>query len=185
MQKTEAVRVETHMVRRTARDVGQLAILPQRRIKLIALRLGTMILPIRRERVAKCTLFLRSPQLLLQVLASVQSIQQGLCLVAPVDAAVLLAGAADAADAVQRSLLVDEPRQDQVDGLEPHGDGGKDLTLGLVEEDALAEAILLTKVGIEVDLGFRDDLKIGLDDDSCAWGNGEILVRSAMGENGG
>lgn len=130
-------RIQTHMMRRTSRDIRQLAILPERSIKLVALRLGAVILPIRRERVTERSLPL-GPQLLLQAFAPVQLAQQRLSLVAPIDAAMLLAGAADAADAVQRSLLVDEPRQDQVNGLEPHGDGGEDLALGVVDKDALA-----------------------------------------------
>lgn len=75
-------------------------------------------------------------------------------MVAPVDAAVLLTGAADAADAVQWRLLVDESRKDQVDGFEPHGNRSEDLAFGFIHQDALAEVILLTKVGVEVDFGF-------------------------------
>lgn len=152
------------MMRRAPRDLGQPLLAPQRGIKLIALPLRRVVLPVGRVRVAE-----GPGQELLEPLAAVarHAAQQPLGVVGPVHAAVLLAGAADAADAMQRGLLVLQAREDEVDSLEPHGHGGEHLALGLVDEHALGQAILGAKVRVEVDLGLGDDAQVRLDHDGC------------------
>jgi hypothetical protein len=80
----------------------------------------------------------------------------------------LLAGAADAPDPVQGRVLLLEPLQDQVDGLEPQGHGSKDLTLLFIGQNTLLDAVLGAEVLVEVDFGVGDDLEVGLDDDGWA-----------------
>lgn len=144
----------------------------QRSIKLVTLLLRRMILPIWRKRVA-----VRSRQKLLQalvaVLAPVHLAQESRGLLAPVDAAMLLASTTDAAHTVQRRLLFDEPREHQVDGLQPHGHGRKDLALGFVGQDALGKAILGAKVGVKVDLCFANDVEVGLNHNGCVGRDGQ------------
>lgn len=141
------------MVRRTPRDLGQPHVVSQRSIKLIALPLGAVVLPVGPVGVAQ-----RALELLLEPALgrlARHGAEQRLGVAAPKDAPVLLAGPAHAADAVQgRLVVVDEAREHQVKRLEPHGHGGKDLALGLVDEHALGEAILAAKVCVKVDLGF-------------------------------
>lgn len=84
---------------------------------------------------------------------------------APVDATVLLAGAADALDAVQGCVLLLETLEDKVEGLEPEGYGGKDLAFLFIDEDALFDLVFGAKVLVEVDFGGGDDGEVGLDDD--------------------
>lgn len=131
-------------------------------IKLVALRLRAVILPIRRVGERKRLLQLLDERLI----GLRQAAQQRLGLLGPVGAAVLLARAADALDAVH-GRLCREAAQDEVDGLEEHGDGRVDLALGLVGQNALAQAILLAKVGVKVDLGLGDDGQVGLYDNCC------------------
>lgn len=95
-----------------------------------------------------------------------QALHEVLGLGAPVSAAVLLTRAAEALDAVHRGHLL-EAGKDEIDGLEKEGDGGDDLILGVVHEDSVAEAILFTKVGVEADLDFGDNLEVALDNDGC------------------
>lgn len=154
-------------MRRTPRDIRQLRIITQRSVELVALRLGAVVLPVGRERVAQ-----RARQKLLERLVTAGTApphagQQLLGVVVPVDAAVLLAGAADAPDAVQLGTAVPQPGEDQVDGLEPHGHGREDLALVVVDEDALVQAILLAKVCVEVDFCLRQDVQVRLDHDGC------------------
>lgn len=156
------------MMRRTPRNLSQPVLSPQHPIKLITLRLGAMILPIGPKRVAQ-----RAVQLLLQpalaLVAAVQLREQRAGPLAPEDAPVLLARAADGADAVQEGrragLGGDEPREDQVERLEPHGHGREDLAFGWVGEHALGEPILGAEVAVEVDFGFGEDGEVGLDYD--------------------
>lgn len=150
------------MVRRAPRDLGQPLLAPQRGVELVTLPLRRVVLPVGRKGVAQGAV-----QLLLEPLAALaaQAGQQLLGVLAPVDAAVLLARAADAAHALQRGLLGLEAREDEVDGLEPHGHGREHLALGLVDLHALGQAILGAKVGVEVDLGLGEDAEVGLDHD--------------------
>lgn len=153
------------MVRRTPRDIRQSRVIAQRSVKLVALGLRAVVLPVGRERVAQ-----RARQELLErpvAGAAPHAAQQLLGVVVPVDAAVLLAGAADAPDAVQLGAAVSQPGEDQVDGLEPHGHGREDLALVVVYEDALVQAILLAEVCVEVDLCLGEDVQVRLDHDGC------------------
>ena len=86
---------------------------------------------------------------------------------APVDATVLLAGAADAPDPVQGRVLLFQPLQDQVEGLKPHGYGGKHLAFIFVDEHALLDLVLGGEVLVEVDFGVCDNVEVGLDNDCC------------------
>jgi hypothetical protein len=158
---------ETYMMRRTPRDVRQLRVITQRSIKVVTLRLRAVVLPVGCVGVAQ-----RASQEVLEgaaaaAAAAAGAAQQLLGVVVPVDAPVLLAGAADAPDAVQGRPVVPEAGEDQVDGLEPHGDGGKDLALVVVDEDALGQAILLAKVCIKVYLCLGEHLQVRLDDNGC------------------
>lgn len=152
------------MMRRTSRDIRQFRIVTQSGVELVALRLSAVVLPVGREGVAQ-----RAGQEVLEGAAGapVHTAQQLLGVVVPVDAAMLLAGAADGPDAVQRGAVGLESAHDQVDGLEPHGHGGKDLALVVVDEDALFQAILLAEVCVEVDLCLGEDVQVRLDYDGC------------------
>lgn len=124
-----------------------------------------MVLPVRGVGVAQ-----RAGQEVLEGAAAAgaaHGAQQLLGVVVPVHAPVLLAGAADALDAVQRGTAVPEPAEHQVDGLEPHGNGGEDLALVVVDEDALGQAILLAEVCVEIDFCFGEDVQVRLDHDGC------------------
>lgn len=123
-----------------------------------------MVLPVGRVGVAQ-----RAGQEVLEAApgAPVQAGQQLLGVVVPVDAPVLLAGAADGPDAVQRGAVLLEPAEHEVDGLEPHGHGREDLALVVVDEHALGQAILLAEVCVEVDLCLGEDVQIRLDHDGC------------------
>lgn len=160
------VLVKTYMMCRAPRDVRQFRVVAQGGVELVTLRLGAVVLPVGRVGVAQ-----RAGQEVLEGGTTpgfpAHAAQQLLGVVVPVDAPVLLAGAADGPDAVQRGALVPEPAQHQVDGLEPHGHGGKDLALVVVDEDALGQAILLAKVCVEVDLCFGEDVQVRLDHDGC------------------
>lgn len=154
------------MMRRTPRNLGQLLLPAQRLIKLITLRLGTMILPIGPVGMTQRAIQLRLQPAL--ALRAVQLPQERLGLLAPEHAAVLLARAADGADAVQEGSVGfrgDEAREDQVQCLEPHGDGREYLAFRGVGEDALGEPILRPEVAVEVDFGFGVDGEVGLDYD--------------------
>lgn len=118
------------------------------RVEQIALGLGTVILPIGTELVREGI-----AELLLQAALSVQRLEGGLALGVPENAAVLLARAAHALDAVHGALVIPEPGQDEVHGLEPHGHGREHLALGLVGKHALVHMVLGAEVGVEVDLG--------------------------------
>lgn len=98
----------------------------------------------------------------LQIRCILQAAQQRLSVVIPEHASVLLARTTDAPDAVQWRILLLEPRKDQVDCLEPHGHRREDLTLALVGEDALFQAILCAEVCVEVDFCFRKDVQVRL-----------------------
>ena len=150
------------MVGSTPRNGRQPVCRPQLGVKLVALLLRAVVLPVGGIGVREGVL-----QLVDQRLVRLESAEQGLSLAAPVDAAVLLARAADAPDAVQGRVLVLQALQHQVEGLEPHGHGGKDLALILVDEHALLDVVLGAEVLVEVDFGVRDDGEVGLDDDGC------------------
>lgn len=155
------------MVRRTPRDIRQPRIIAQGGVELVALRLGAVVLPVGRVGVAQ-----RAGQEVLEVrptrgAAPVHAAQEALGVVVPVDAPVLLAGAADGPDAVQGRAVLFQPAQHEVDGLEPHGHGREDLALVVVDEHALGQAILLAEVCVEVDLGLGEDVQVRLDHDGC------------------
>lgn len=154
------------MMRRTPGDIRQLRVVAQCSVELITLRLRAVVLPVRRVGVAQ-----RAGEEVLEGAAAAGAApgaaQQLLGVVVPVDAPVLLAGAADAPDAVQRGAGVPEAAEDQVDGLEPHGHGREDLALVVVDEDALGQAILLAEVCVEVDLCLGEDVQVRLDHDGC------------------
>jgi len=151
------------MVGSAPRHLGQPLSRPELGIILVALALCAVVLPVRgigvREGIC---------QLVDQRLVGLETTKQRLGLVAPVDAAVLLARAADAADAAQGRVGILEALQDQVEGLEPQGHGGEHLALGVVDQHALLDTVLGAKVLVKVDLGVGDDLEVGLHDNG--WG---------------
>lgn len=144
----------------TARHLSQLLRAPQKRIKLIAFGLRTRILPIGTVRVGECPL-----QLLLQRLLLIQTLEQSLCVSAPVDTAVLLSGAADALDATKVQPLLLQHAQHTVQRLQPHGDRRKHLVLRLIGLHALFD-VEPARVGIEVELGDVDDFQLRGDDEA-------------------
>lgn len=153
------------MMRRTPCNIRQLRVVAQGSVELVALCLCAVVLPVGRIGVAQ-----RAGQEVLEgpaAAGAAHGAQQLLGVVVPVHAPVLLAGTADALDAVQRGSIVLEPAEHQVDGLEPHGHGGEDLALVVVDENALGQAILLAKVCVEVDFCFGEDVQVRLDHDGC------------------
>lgn len=100
--------MRTYMMRRTPGDIRQLRAVAQGSIELIALRLRAVVLPVRRVGVAQRA----GEEVLEGAAAAAGAAQQLLGVVVPVDAPVLLAGAADALDAVQRGAVVPEPGED-------------------------------------------------------------------------
>jgi len=152
------------MMRTTPRDLGQFLTTPHLLLKGITFQLGTMILPIRREGVRERTL-----QLLYQPpLPGFQPLQQLLGAFGPVHAPVLLARPADALDEGQIDLLL-EPREDEIQSLEPHGHGRVDFALGGDDVHPVGDGVGDAEVAIKVDFGFGDDGEVGGDDDGC-WG---------------
>lgn len=159
------VLVRTYMMRRTPRNIRQLRVVAKSSVELVTLRLCAVVLPVRGVGVAQ-----RAGQEVLEgpaAAGAAHAAQQLLGVVVPVHAPVLLAGTANALDAMQRGAAVPEPTEHQVDGLEPHGHGGEDLALVVVDEDALGQAILLAEVCVEVDLCFGKDVQIRLDHNGC------------------
>lgn len=135
----------------------------------VALSLGAMILPIGPELVGECVL-----QLLMQrTFVFAERLEPGVSGGGPEDAAVLLARATDSLDLGDGAFLLHESREHEVDGLEPHGHGRKHFALLLVGLHTLGDAIFGPKVGVEVDLGLRDDFEVGGDHNSCRSG-GEL-----------
>ena len=145
----------------TAGNLGQLVGTAEFGVELVALGLGAMVLPVGGIRVREGTL-----ELVGQRRIRAQPGEQVLGVAAPVYAAVLLAGAADAADAREGSALLPQAVEDEVNGLEPHGDRGEDLAFVLVYEHALFDVILFGEVIVEIYFSFGGDPKIRLDDDS-------------------
>lgn len=82
----------------------------------------------------------------------------------------LHARASDALDAAKVQALVAQARQDEVQSLEPHGDGGEDFIFGRVGEHALLDAVV-DEVGVEIDDGGVDELQVRGYDQACggAW----------------
>lgn len=137
----------------TPRNIRQPLPPAQTRIKRITLPLRTLVLPIWAP-LMRQTL----PQLLHEALPGHQPLQQLLGPLAPEDAAVLLARAAHAADAVHgHGHGGGEALEDEVERLHPEGDGGVDLAGRGADVDALGDAILGAEVAVKVDFGFRDD----------------------------
>lgn len=155
----------THMMGRTSCSMSQPFCRPKGLIELITLRLCAVILPVGRIRMGESSLELIYQLSLL--LIGLQLSKKLLGLLTPVYTAVLLAGATDAADTVERSVGFLKALEDQIKGLEPHGDGRKDFTLGFVQLDTLLDAIFGAEVAVEVDLGGGNNREIGLDYDSC------------------
>lgn len=140
-------------------SLGQLLSVAQLGVKGITLPLGALILPIGRPLVRQ-----RLLELLDERLVGAQAPEDLFGAAVPEDAAVLLAGAADAADAAHghgHGLL--EALEDEVQRLHPHGDGGVDLARLLADVDALLNAILGAKVSVKVDLGLSYDLEVRVD----------------------
>lgn len=127
-------------------------------VKRITLCLRALILPIGRPLIRQ-----RVRQLLDERRLGVQGLEALLRLVVPVHAAVLLAGAADAAEARHgdpRGLhLLRQAVEDEVERLHPHGDGGVDLARLVADVDALFHAVLGGKVAVKVDLGLGGGLE--------------------------
>ncbi len=147
-------------MRRTACDICQPVCRLELGIELIALGLRAVVLPIWRIGVGE-----GRRQLLDERLVRLQAAQERLGLSTPVHAPMLLARATDAPDTVQRCVVLLQAIEDQVNGLEPQGDGCKHLTLVLLHQDAFCDAIFGAEVAVEVDFCLGDDLEVGLDDD--------------------
>jgi hypothetical protein len=71
-----------------------------------------------------------------------------------------------------KSLLFQSLKH-EVHGVEPHGYGREDLTLGGVREDAFLDTIF-GEIGVEVDFGFVGEFEVGFD--CYAWTNAMRLV---------
>lgn len=71
----------------------------------------------------------------------------------------LLTGAADAFDSLERRLIL-QSLEDEVQGLEPHGYWRVHLALLRHYVNAFGNAILGTEVAVEVDLGLGYHLEI-------------------------
>lgn len=145
-------------MRLTSRHFSQLLLTPQEPIKLITFLLGTRILPIGTKRMRKGI-----GKLLLQPALRVQSIQQLLRILTPVNTAMLLTCAADSTHKAEIKALLLQPVQHAVQCLQPERDGREHLVLGLVGQHALfyGEAV---RVGVEVEDGYIDNPEVGVDD---------------------
>ncbi|KAI9167437.1 Pre-mRNA-splicing factor cwc15 [Paramyrothecium foliicola] len=149
-----------YMVRTAARRLRQLLPITQRGVEGVAFALRALILPVGRPLAGQ-----RLVELVDKRLTGIQAREQAFGLGAPPDAAVLLAGAAHALDAVHGDGHgLGEAVEDEVERLEPQGDGGVDLARLLADVDALVDAILLAEVAVEVDLDLGDRLEVGADD---------------------
>jgi len=162
------------MVRAATSDLGQFLAPADGSLKYVTLGLCAAVLPIWRKRIRKRVAI--EAVLQASFSATVAYIvgeggQTSLCGASPKDATVLLARAGYSADAGEH---VDGPGgaqsgEHEVQGLEPHGDGGVDLASAIGGgDDALGDGVGGGKVGIEVDLGLGDDGEGGVDDDG--WG---------------
>ena len=159
----------TYVVGLAAGGLGQLVRIVELRIKCLALLLCARILPIRAEGMAEGAFPLAlgtALQLLHQCLSCIQSAQQGLRTLAPKHSPMLHPGARNALHFGKIGALVLQALQHEINGLKEHGNGRKHLALVGIGEHALLDAIL-GEVGVEVDLGFVDELEVGSDND--AW----------------
>lgn len=151
----------TYVVSTAAGGLGQFLTVTELCVKGITFLLGALILPVGRPLMCK-----RLAKLLDERLVGVQAREDTLGVLAPVDAAVLLAGAADATDARDRDRRaqaahgVRQARQNKVERLEPHGDWGVDLARLLADVDALFNAIFGPKIAVEINLGLCDRLEV-------------------------
>lgn len=109
----------------------------------------------------------RRLELFKQRLACGQVPQLGFCLLIPPHTAVLLAASADASDPREVEPRVGDAAEDEVDGFEPHGYGGVDLSELAIDEDALFDSILGAEVGVEVYLCGGDYLEVRIYGDGC------------------
>lgn len=153
-----------------ARHLGQLLPPAEGSVKGIALGLGALILPVGGPFVRQ-----GGGQLADEGPGGVKAGQAGLGAGVPEDAAVLLAGTphgADAGDDVGRRRGGSQAGQDQVEGLEPHGNRGHDLARGVAHVDTLADAILAAEVVVEFDFCLGDRLEVRVDNDGCIRGQG-------------
>ncbi|KAJ6444739.1 Pre-mRNA-splicing factor cwc15 [Purpureocillium lavendulum] len=156
----------TYVVGAAARHLGQpLAAAGELGVKGIALALGALVLPVGGPVVGE-----DGGELVDEGPGRVEAGEGVRGGGGPVDAAVLLAGAADGGDAGHGHggrHGGGEAREDEVERLHPHGDGGVDLARRRPHVHALADAILVREVAVEVDLGLGDRLEIRADDDGC------------------
>lgn len=67
--------------------------------------------------------------------------------------------------------------EDKIQGFHPHSDGSENLARVLVNVNTLLDAILASEVTIEIDLGFSNDLEVGIDNESCSGVSGLVLSR--------
>lgn len=156
-------RMPTYMVRAASRHLCELLATTQGVVERITLLLGAVILPIGRPLVRQ-----RLGELVDKRLLGIQAVEDLGGAGVPEDAAVLLARAADGADAGERDGRgLGETVENEVERFHPEGDRSEDFAGGVADVDALADAILGAEVAIEIDLGLADGLEVGVDDDGC------------------
>ena len=149
------------MMRGAAGDFRQLMGAAEVGVELVTLGLGAVVLPVGGELVGEGV-----GELFAQGAGGIEGAEGGHGAGVPEDAAVLLAGAADALDITDRAPVVPQPTQHQLERVEPHRHRGVHLALGIVGLDALLDAISGPEIGIEIDLGFRHYLEVRSDHDS-------------------
>ena len=137
----------------TASDLRQMFRTPKLLVKRLALFLSRGVLPIRTIRMTESSqAFMHVVtwfQLLLKRLLRVEIIEQCLGLLAPKDGAMLHAGARNAPDPTKVALVVLQPLEHEVHGVEPHAYRGIDLALRGIGEHTLLDAIFLLQVVVE------------------------------------
>lgn len=150
------------MMRAASRHLGELLPATEGGVKGVAFALGALVLPIGRPRVRESSGELHS-----EGQTRVEVVEDLIGLAVPEDAAVLLARAADGADARQRDGHgFCQALKDEVERLHPHGDGGINLARLLDDMDALLETIFAPKVLVEIDLGLTNDLEVRVNNDT-------------------
>lgn len=104
-------------------------------------------------------------ELFQQRLSRIQPAQQSLCIFTPKHSAMLHSRSRKSLDSREVGSNVLQSLKNKLNGLEEHGHGRKDFSLGGIGEDTFVDAIF-AQVGIEVYFGFMDEFEVGLDDDA-------------------
>lgn len=156
------------MVSLASRHLCQLFRAAQAFIKLLALLLRTCILPVRAVLMCKCAKLLNilpftirtlSNQLLSQPFTTIKASHDLFSIRAPEYCSMLHTGTSDTLHAAEVEALGMQAREHQVQGLEPHGDGRKDLIFGGIGEHTLFDAVV-GEVGVEVNKGGVGKLEV-------------------------